>query len=142
MKNLVVLGAGTAGTMAVNKVRTQLPRDEWRITIVDLDPVHLYQPGLLFVPFGTYDPADIVRPKESVLHDGIDLIIGEVDRVDPDEQRVMLMDGSVLVYDYLVIASGTTPRPDQTPGMDDPAVWRSDVHEFYTLEGAIALRSA
>jgi sulfide:quinone oxidoreductase len=64
----------------------------------------------------------------------------EVDRVDADANVVHLADGQVLPYDYLVIASGTTPRPDQTPGMDDPAVWRDTVHEFYTFEGAMALR--
>ena len=40
-----------------------------------------------------------------------------------------------------MIASGTTPRPDQTPGLTGP-LWRKSAHEFYTLEGAIALRSA
>jgi sulfide:quinone oxidoreductase len=45
-----------------------------------------------------------------------------------------------LPYDYLIIATGTSPRPDQTPGMDDPEVWRKSVHEFYTFEGAMALR--
>ena len=51
MKRLVVLGAGTAGTMAVNKLRHRLPA-EWQITVVDQDTAHLYQPGLLLLPFG------------------------------------------------------------------------------------------
>ena len=63
MKRLLVLGAGTAGTMAVNKLRPQLPRDEWSITVVDSDDTHYYQPGYLFVPFGIYRPDEIVKPK-------------------------------------------------------------------------------
>jgi len=142
MRSLVVLGGGTAGTMAVNKLRPQLPRSEWTITVVDSDQAHLYQPGLLFVPFGTYTPEEIVRPKARFMPPGVDLVLAEVDRVDPEQQQVLLADGRTLDYDYLVIATGTTPRPDQTPGMDDPEVWRRSVHEFYTLEGATALRDA
>ena len=41
-------------------------------------------------------------------------------------------------YDYLVIATGTTPRPDETPGMDGPG-FRDTIHEFYTFEGSCAL---
>jgi len=52
MRRLVVLGGGTAGTMAVNKLRKHLARDEWSITVVDRDNDHVYQPGLLLLPFG------------------------------------------------------------------------------------------
>ena len=64
MKRLLVLGAGTAGTMAVNKLRPLLPREEWNITVVDSDDTHYYQPGYLFVPFGIYRPDEIVKPKK------------------------------------------------------------------------------
>ena len=53
MRRLVILGAGTAGTTVANKLRRRLARDEWRITVIDRDRDHLYQPGLLFIPFGT-----------------------------------------------------------------------------------------
>ncbi|MEI7778294.1 MAG: FAD/NAD(P)-binding oxidoreductase [Actinomycetes bacterium] len=142
MRQLVVLGAGTAGTMAVNKLRPRLSRDEWAITVVDQSPDHIYQPGFLFIPFGTYQPSEVIKPKVEFIPDGVDLIMAEVDRVDADAGVVRLLDGRELAYDYLIIASGTTPRPDQTPGMDDPEAWRKSVHEFYTLEGATALHEA
>ena len=116
MKRLLVLGAGTAGTMAVNKLRPQLPRDEWRITVVDSDETHYYQPGYLFVPFGIYRPDEIVKPKRRFIPSGVDLVLGEIDRVEPDANRVRLVDGTDLPYDYLIIATGTTPRPEETPG--------------------------
>ena len=61
MKHLVVLGAGTAGTMVVNKLRPRLSPTEWKITIVDPATEHHYQPGYLFIPFGTYRPDEVVK---------------------------------------------------------------------------------
>lgn len=142
MKRLVVLGAGTAGTMAVNRLRPLLDASEWDITIVDPDPHHYYQPGYLFIPFGTYGPADVVKPKREFIPDGVNIVQAEVDRVDAEANIVHLVDGPDVPYDYLVIATGTTPRPDQTPGMDDPAIWGKTAHTFYTHDGAIALHEA
>ena len=138
MRRLLVLGAGTAGTMVVNKLRPLLPEDEWAITLVDSDLEHHYQPGYLFIPFGTYSPGEVLKPKQQFIPAGVSLTVGEIDRVEPDTNRVLLTDGSVLTYDYLVIATGTTPRPDQTPGMDGHE-WRESIFDFYSLEGATAL---
>ena len=110
MKRLLVLGAGTAGTMVVNKLRPRLSRDEWAITIVDQDSTHHYQPGYLFIPFGTYEPDEVLRPRERFLPDGVEL----------------------------VIASGSAPHPDETEGMAGD-LWYEDVFDFYTHAGATAL---
>jgi sulfide:quinone oxidoreductase len=142
MRRLVVLGAGTAGTMVVNKLRRRLPRDEWQISVVDSSATHFYQPGYLFIPFGKYTPDQVVRPTRRSIHDDVYLIRGEVDRVDPDAGQVWLTDGHRMPYDYLVIATGVTPRPDQTPGMLDPAMWRRSIFDFYTYDGAVALADA
>ena len=141
MKNLLVLGAGTAGTMIVNRLRRRLAPAEWAITVVDQDDVHHYQPGYLFVPFGTYSPEQVTHSRHNTLPDGVDFVIGDVDRVDAADNTVTLTGGRTLGYDYLVIASGTTPRPDQTPGMLD-AEWRRSIFDFYTLDGAKALAKA
>ena len=139
MKRLVVLGAGTAGTMVVNKLWHRLDRAAWQITVVDQDDVHLYQPGLLLLPFGVYEPDELVKPRERFIPDGVELVLGEVDRVDADTNMVLLVDGRQLSYDYLVIASGASTRPGQTPGMAE-GLWRKSIFDFYTLDGAIALR--
>jgi len=141
VRNLLILGAGTAGTMIANKLRKRLARDDWRITIVDRDDQHHYQPGYLFLPFGTYTEKQVVRSRHAFLPDGVDFVIADVDRVDPDAGTVALADGRSLDYDYLVIASGASPRPDQTPGMLGPE-WRKSIFDFYTLEGAKALAEA
>ena len=139
MRQLLVLGAGTAGTTVVNKLRHRLDSEEWQITVVDQDDVHLYQPGLLLLPFGVYEPSELVKPRHRFIPDGVGLELGEIDRVDAAANRVLLADGRVLDYDYLVIATGTSPRPDQTPGMAE-GQWRKSIFDFYTLDGATALR--
>ena len=110
MKRLLILGAGTAGTMMANKLHKALPAD-WSITVVDKDEVHYYQPGYLFVPFRIYDAERLVRPKRDFLPDDVEFVVAEVERVEPDERQVHLTDGRSLAYDVLVIATGTTPRP-------------------------------
>jgi sulfide:quinone oxidoreductase len=139
MKNLVVLGAGTAGTMVVNKLRKLLPATEWTITVVDKDDVHDYQPGYLFIPFGINTPEQIRKRKRPFIRGGINVVMGEIDRVDPAGRVVHLVDGATLAYDQLVIATGTSPRPDQTEGTLGPQ-WHKEVGEFYTYDGAVALR--
>jgi sulfide:quinone oxidoreductase len=131
----VVLGAGTAGTMVTNKLRPRLPADEWQITIVDEQECHYYQPGFLFIPFGIYSKEDVMKPKRDFIPPGVDFIVGEIELVEPDDNRVLMADGSRIEYDYLVIATGTHPRPDQTPGLESSEYGKS-IHDFYTLEGA------
>lgn len=140
-KRLLVLGAGTAGTMIVNRLRRQLDPSEWDITVVDPHEVHTYQPGFLFLPFGTYTADQITRPRRPSLSKGVSFVVGEVDRVDASANKVSLVDGTTLGYDYLIIASGTTPRPDQTPGMLG-VEWRRSIFDFYTMDGAKALAEA
>jgi len=141
MRHLLVLGGGTAGTMVVNKLRPRLSAAEWRITVVDQDDEHHYQPGYLFIPFGVYRREDAVKRRSRFIPEGVELRFGKVAAVDPEARTVDLQDGSRLDYDQLVVATGTTPRPDQTPGMLG-AAWRTSIHEFYTLDGALALRDA
>jgi sulfide:quinone oxidoreductase len=142
MKRLLVLGGGTAGTMAANKLRRRLSATQWQITVVDATDAHYYQPGYLFVPFGTYDPADLVRPRHQYLHDGVDVVYGDIERVDATTNEVHLGDGQRLPYDELIIATGVQPRPDQTPGMLDGGQWRRGIHDFYTYDGAVSLAKA
>lgn len=139
MNKLVILGGGTAGTMAANQLVGKLPKGDWKITVVDQDDKHIYQPGLLLMPFGVYTPESLVRSRKAQFKSGVEVVRAVIDKVDPVAKTVALENGDTLDYDYLIIASGTTPRPDQTPGMDGEEFGKS-IHEFYTLEGATALR--
>ena len=139
MKQVLVLGGGTAGTMSANKLRKALPADAWGVTVIDLDDNHHYQPGYLFMPFGTYKPEQVTKSRRKHLRKDIPLVYGEIDVVKPDENTVVLTDGRAFDYDMLIIATGVQPRPDQTPGMTDEPGWRNTVHEFYSYEGSVAL---
>ena len=141
MHRIVILGAGTGGTMVANRLRRVFSFDEASITCVDRDNAHVYQPALLFVPFGLTHPEDIVRPRARQLADGVDLRLGEVDYVDVADASVHLADGIRLGYDVLVVASGATLSYDETLGLTGPG-WMERVFTFYTPEGAAALGAA
>jgi sulfide:quinone oxidoreductase len=140
MTRIVILGAGTGGTLTANRLRA-LFGDDVEIVVVDHDDRHVYQPGLLFVPFGLADPDDIVRPRSAQLHDGIEFRLGEVDRVETGSSEVHLRDGSTLAYDLLVVATGARLLPEETEGLTGPG-WRERVFDFYSLAGATALHGA
>ena len=139
MKTLLILGAGTGGTMVANKMVQNLDLQEWRIVIVDRDENHYYQPGLLFIPFGIYAPGDVVKPKRNFLPPQVETIFSDIEAIEPQEKRVRLANGKqVINYDYLVISTGSHIVPEQTPGLLDGG-WRKNVFDFYTPEGANAL---
>ncbi|MDP1711195.1 MAG: FAD/NAD(P)-binding oxidoreductase [Candidatus Nanopelagicaceae bacterium] len=142
MKRLLVLGGGTAGSMIVNKLHKKLRSDEWSITVVDRDNNHLYQPGFLFLPFGGYKAEDLVKKRTSFFPSGVHYIEAEIDLVEPENNQVKLADGRTLEYDQLVIATGASARPDQTPGLLDPAIWYKSAFDFFTLDGSKALAKA
>jgi sulfide:quinone oxidoreductase len=139
MKKILILGGGTAGTMMANKLFRALNPTEWEITIVDRHKTHYYQPGFLFIPFGIYNKTDVVKPKGDFFPSGISVIYKEIELIEGDKNSVILQDGTRLMYDYLIIATGTQIRPDLTPGLLG-GEWHKTIFDFYTIEGAIALQ--
>ena len=140
MKRIVILGAGTAGTAMANRLVRQLPAG-WHVTLIDRDDVHLYQPGLLLLPVGLYRDEELVRPRTRTVDSRVDLRLLGIERVVPDEQRVVLGNGESVHYDFLLLATGSRILPEATPGLIGEG-WRTSAHDFYTLEGARALRRA
>lgn len=138
---IVILGGGTGGTLTANRLRKLFPLDEAEITVVDQDDRHVYQPGLLFVPFGLTQTEDIVRPRRRQLHKGIGFIQSAIEKVDIEAQRVELANGSALSYDVLVVATGAVLAPEETEGLTG-AGWMKKAFTFYTPEGAAALEAA
>ena len=133
---VVILGAGTGGTLTANRLAKELV--DVSITVVDDNDRHVYQPGLLFVPFGLARPDDLVRPRHEQLRHGIDYRQSAIERVGIDAQEVQLADGSTLEYDVLVIATGARLVPEETEGLAGPG-WMERVFTFYDLDGATAL---
>lgn len=140
MKRLLILGGGTAGTMVANRLVHELDPQEWKITVVDADETHFYQPGFLFIPFGIYDRRDVMRPRRNYLPTDVEIIISPIDVIEPDQNRVRIAkDGRYLSYDYLIIATGSRVVPEETPGLAEHE-WRRSIFDFYTVDGAVALQ--
>ena len=145
MRHLVILGAGTAGTVMASRLARSLRRDiaagTTRITIVDQDPVHVYQPGLLFIPFGVYSTDQAVRDRAAQLPKTVRYVQSAIERLDPATDTVTLASGEVLSYDLCIVATGTRIAPEELDGLTG-AGWGERMFEFYTLAGAERLAKA
>jgi sulfide:quinone oxidoreductase len=135
---IVIIGGGTGGTIVANRLARRLG-DDAEIVVIDRDDQHLYQPGLLFVPFGLAEPGELVRPRRAQLRAGVGSRVGEVDRVDTAASTVQFVGGETMAYDVLVIASGARLLPEETEGLTGPG-WGENAFTFYSLEGASGLR--
>ncbi|NTW82908.1 MAG: NAD(P)/FAD-dependent oxidoreductase [Chlorobiaceae bacterium] len=135
-KKIVVLGAGTGGTIVSNNLRRHLPPD-WEITIIDRDDNHLYQPGLLFVPFGLENSKKLVKSRRKYIIPGINFVIDEITRIDPEKQQVTTKNHT-FNYDFLVISTGCRVAPEENDGLID--TWGKTAFSFYFLEAAEQLR--
>ena len=140
-KRIVILGGGTGGTVVANRLRRRFDAGAAEIHLVDRDDSHVYQPGLLFVPFGLAELEQIVRPRRHQLRSGVVFHENEVESVSIERDEVLLDDGSVLPYDVLVVATGVRLQPEETDGLTGPG-WNERVFTFYTTEGANLLRGA
>ncbi|NOX61487.1 MAG: NAD(P)/FAD-dependent oxidoreductase [Chloroflexi bacterium] len=139
MKRILILGAGTAGTIVANKLAHELDLNEWKITVVDQSEIHYYQPGFLFIPFGIYSKNDVMRPRRDYLPRQVEVIISEIELIEPDKNRVRIKkDNRTLPYDFLIITTGSRIVPEETPGLKEHE-WRKTIYDFYTPDGATAL---
>ncbi|KJS22096.1 MAG: oxidoreductase [Clostridiaceae bacterium BRH_c20a] len=138
MKKLLILGSGTAGTMMANHLDKEVNKNEWSITIIDQHEKHYYQPGFLFIPFGIYSEQDVVKEKSKFLPKGVEYIQAPVELIQAEKSQVVLGNQEIIPYDILIIATGCEIVPEETDGLNEG--WREDIFDFYTLEGAVALR--
>ncbi len=137
MRKILILGAGAGGTIVANMLRQKLPESQWQIAIIDRDDRHHYQAGYLFIPFGVYGEADVLKPKKEFIPPGVEFVVDRVVKIEKNERTVETLTGKRFDYDWLVIATGCDIHPEEVDGMMDG--WRTDIFDFYTLEGALAL---
>src|SRR5437016_3512150 len=128
MKQLLILGAGTAGTMMANHLHRTLNTQEWEINIIDEREEHYYQPGYLFLPFDIYQPEDIVKPVKKFIPKGVNLITGKIDRIVPEADFVSMANGQHIPYNILIIATGSQIAPEEVEGMKG-AAWQKTVFD-------------
>ncbi len=140
MKELLILGAGTSGTMMANHLRNKLSVEDWNITIVDQEETHYYQPGFLFLPFDLYKTKQVKKKIDKFIPKNVNLIREKIDIIDKDSDTVFLQNNTSIHYDILIIATGTNIAPDEIEGMLGDH-WHESVFDFYTYEGARNLRN-
>ncbi len=131
-KTVLILGGGIGGVVAARRLRRALSR-EHRVILVEREPVHLFQPSLLWLMLGWRRRAAITRPIARLARYGIEVIQGNIERIDP-VQRAVLVNGNELKADYLVIALGAELAPEIIPGLAQTG------HNLYQLTGAESLR--
>jgi sulfide:quinone oxidoreductase len=112
---------------------------EWEIVIIDERKEHYYQPGYLFLPFDIYEPADIIKQIKKFIPKRVKLVTDKIEKINAKTNEVVLGDGECLHYDVLIIATGAKIAPEEIPGMQGKE-WHRTVFDFYTFEGALALR--
>jgi len=135
-KKIVVLGGGTGGTIISNNLRRHLPKD-WDITLIDRDDRHIYQPGMLFVPFGIQKSNTLVRSRKKYILPGVNFVIDEITHIYPDKKEVKTKNHK-FSYDFLIISTGCRIVPEENDGLMD--AWGKNAFSFYTIDAAEMLR--
>ncbi|GMQ83918.1 MAG: FAD/NAD(P)-binding oxidoreductase [Gammaproteobacteria bacterium] len=133
-KTILVLGGGIGGVVAASRLRKGLPR-EHRVVLIEREPDYVFAPSFLWLMTGLRQREKISRPLAKLHKQGIELVQGSIERIDPDT-RTVWVDGRKLVGDYLIIALGAELAPETIPGLAGAG------HNFYSLAGAEALRDA
>ena len=139
-KNIVIVGGGLAGTIVANGICRQLGRElrngSVSITMLGTSDKHMYQPGLLYVPFGKFREQELFRDQRKVLDRRVPYFIDPAVKIDSDNNVVITESGKEFPYDYCVVATGSRIMPQNIPGMEEGAHW------FYDLDGARKMRDA
>lgn len=133
-RTILILGGGIGGIATARALRSYLPRAH-RILLVDREREHVFAPSLLWLMVGRRTANAIQRPLARLARKGIEVRIGDVQRIDPD-RRLVTVGGELLSADYLVISLGADLDPGSVPGLADAG------HNFYTLRGAQSLWGA
>ena len=137
---ILIVGGGLAGTIIANGLCRQLGKQlrtgDVSITMIGTSDQHMYQPGLLYVPFGKIRESELFRSQRKVLDRRVPYHIDPATNIDVDANKVTTQSGKVHEYDYLVIATGSRLMPQNIPGMEEGAHW------FYDLDGARKMRDA
>ncbi|MEM7543760.1 MAG: FAD/NAD(P)-binding oxidoreductase [Pseudomonadota bacterium] len=139
-QKILIVGGGLAGTIIANGLARQLygelKRGEITVQVIGNSDTHLYQPGLLYLPFGRVRERELMRPERAILHRLVDFHLDEATHIDVEAKVVSTRSGHEHSFDYLVLATGSRLDFDAIPGM------AAGSQCFYDLDGARAMRDA
>ncbi|MBN2630257.1 MAG: NAD(P)/FAD-dependent oxidoreductase [Rhodobacteraceae bacterium] len=116
MAHVVVLGAGLGGAIMAYEVRDQLGKGD-TVTVVTKDPTYHFVPSNPWVAVGWRARKDVsVDLAPAMKKKGITFIPIAAEKLHPEENRILLVNGESVSYDYLVIATGPELAFDEIPG--------------------------
>ena len=127
-ETVLVLGGGIGGVVAANRLRKKLDRHH-RVVLVSRDDEFSFAASYLWVMTGDRRPEQITRPLRRLQRRGIEVVIGEVEQIDP-ASRTVIVAGRKITADYLVVSLGADWATGRVPGLADYG------HTFATLPGA------
>lgn len=133
-KTILVLGGGIGGIVAARLMRKRLPRAH-RVVLVEREMRHVFAPSLLWLMVGDRQEPQISRPINRLEKAGIEVVQGEIERIDPQARNARVA-GQDIAADYMVVALGAELAPETIPGLAEAG------HNFYTLDGAQSLNQA
>lgn len=140
MKRILVLGGGVGGTLVANlvsrKLKKQIDKGDVSVTVVDASGTHTYQPGFMYIAMGGERAEKLNRPERSLLDERVELVVGQIERIDETGRVVRLADGRELPWDELILATGSRIVPEAIEHFEQEA------HHFYSAEAAAKLRTA
>jgi sulfide:quinone oxidoreductase len=117
MAHIVVLGAGLGGSIMAYELRDQI-RPEDKITVITKDTMYHFVPSNPWIAVGWRQRDDISFDlAPTMAKKGISFKTVAAQKVHPTENRVELVDGTSVPYDYLVIATGPELAFDEIPGL-------------------------
>lgn len=127
--NILILGAGAAGTALANRLVERL--EGASITLVDGRPAHWYQPGFSLIAAGLKPASYSVSQTADWLPAGVTLKQDWAANIDPEARKVALIGGEVLSYDYLIVATGLTLDHDAIEGFSLDMVGENGIGALY-----------
>ena len=98
------------GVVTANELRKRVG-DEHRVVLVDRESRHVFWPSLLWLQVGLREPDKIGRDLATLRKKGIEVIQGEIEAIDL-ERKTVIVDGSELAADHLVVSLGARLAPD------------------------------
>ena len=128
MANIVIIGAGLGGMPMAFEMK-ELARKEDTVTVIsDKDYFH-FVPSNPWVAVDWRKREDIIIELEKPLKKKkIELIVGTVQQVQPDQNQVVLADGKTVPYDHLIISTGPRLAFDEIPGLGPNGFTQSICH--------------
>lgn len=123
---ILILGGGTGGLMTAHFLRKNLGSNG-RIIVFEKEEKNVFAPSLLWLMVGKRKTKDVYRSTRQIAKKGIELVLGNIEKVDPENKSV-LVNGKEYKGDYLIVSLGAAQQ--EVPALSGKGF------DFFSLDGA------